>query len=295
VRVQTRGPQLAYSEIESRALDEPSRRRKAAKIISVLGHFLGRDCLDGLRVVDVGCSAGYICDALSEAGATVTGLDIDVPGLRRAASRFGDRVDFVRADGSQLPFGDAAVDVVVLNHIYEHVVDPDAVLAETRRVLRPDGVAYLGLGNRLWVLEPHHRLPFLSYLPPGLADAYLRATGRGQHYHERYRTRPALRRMAAGLHLWDYTLPVLAHPEAFRADGVPPGVNRLPAALTRLALPLLPTYIWVATRSPRGPAGARMRVSPAYLPPVLDLPVARPGADVPPAAGAPAARRRRAR
>ena len=34
--------------------------------------------------------------------------------------------------------------MVVFNHIYEHVVDPDAVLAEIRRVLRPDGVVYLG-------------------------------------------------------------------------------------------------------------------------------------------------------
>ena len=66
---------------------------------------------------------------------------------------------------------------MVLNHIYEHVVDPDAVLREIRRVLAPDGVVYLGLANRLGVVEPHYRLPFLSWLPHGpLADRYVRAS-----------------------------------------------------------------------------------------------------------------------
>jgi SAM-dependent methyltransferase len=284
VHVQPRECQLAYSEIESRTLDEPKRRRKAAKIIAVLRHFLGRERFDGLRVVDLGCSAGYICDALADTGATVTGVDIDVPGLRRARERFGDRVRFVRADGAGMPFRNETIDVVVLNHIYEHVVDADAVLAEIRRVLRPDGIAYLGLGNRLWPLEPHHRLPMLSYLPAGLADAYVRATGRGRRYHERYRTRWGLRRMVSGLHIWDYTLPVLAHRDVFGPDDVPRCVDRLPAALLRAAVPLLPTYIWVATRAPRGPLGPRMPVSPAYLPPALNLPVARPRPGVPPAA-----------
>jgi 2-polyprenyl-3-methyl-5-hydroxy-6-metoxy-1,4-benzoquinol methylase len=55
--------------------------------------------LTGLRVLDLGCSTGFISDELYRAGATVTGVDIDEPGLARA-----------------------------FTHIYEHVVDPDAVL-----------------------------------------------------------------------------------------------------------------------------------------------------------------------
>src|SRR4051812_23623447 len=110
-------------------LDEAKRRRKAAKIIAVLRHFLGRADLSGLTVADVGCSAGFIADELAEAGAAHTlGVDIDVPGLRKAAARFGERVAFVCGDGSRLPFPDGSVDVLVFNHIYEHVIDPDAVV-----------------------------------------------------------------------------------------------------------------------------------------------------------------------
>lgn len=263
-----RRPQLAYSEIETRTLDEAKRRRKAAKLIAVLAHFLGRERFDGLLVADLGCSAGYICDALADTGASVLGLDIDGPGLGRANERFGERVTFVCGDGSRLPVASKSLDVLVFNHIYEHVVDPDAVLAEIRRVLAPDGVAYLALGNRLGIMEPHHRLPFLSYLPPQLADRYVRLAGTGDSYYERYRTRWGLRRMVRDLHVWDYTLPVMTEPSRFRSGEVlPAGVAHAPRGLLRAGMPLVPTYVWVATPSPLGPRGPRLTVPPTPVAP----------------------------
>ncbi len=268
--------QLEYSEIQAAMLDEAKRRRKAAKIIAVLEHFRGP--LKGLTVGDVGCSAGFIADELAKAGAARTlGVDIDVPGLRRAASRFGERVGFVCGDGTALPFPDGSIDVLVFNHIYEHVVDPDAVVAEMRRVLADDGVLYLGLGNRLGVMEPHYKLPFLSYLPPALADRYVRAFGRADHYYERFRTRRGLRRMLRAFHVWDYTLPVLATPDAFAGGELFPGVagrlaravlSRAPRPLLRALLPLVPTYIWVATKTPSRPRGPALPQPPERVRPL---------------------------
>lgn len=259
-----RTAQLAYSEQMAAMRDEDTRRRKAAKILAVLRHVLGRASLDGLDVVDVGCSQGFIADELADAEAAATyGVDIDVPGLAVAQSRFGSRVRFVCAAGESLPFADASVDVAVFNHIYEHVVDPDAVLADIKRVLRPRGVLYLGLGNRLGVVEPHYRLPFLSYLPRGAADRYVRAFGRADSYYEQYRTRPGLRKLMAGWHVLDYTLPVLAAPHAFADDGLVPGpVTKLPEAALAAMLPLLPTYLWVASPSPLVARGPALRVGP---------------------------------
>jgi ubiquinone/menaquinone biosynthesis C-methylase UbiE len=247
--------------------DEEKRRRKAAKILAVLQHALGRsdsDGLSGLSVVDVGCSQGFIADELAGAGAATTyGVDIDVPGLTVAQSRFGERVRFVCAAGEALPLADQSVDVAVFNHIYEHVVDPDAVLADVRRVLKPNGVLYLGLGNRLGVIEPHYKLPFLSYLPQGAADRYVRAFGRADHYYEQYRTRPGLRRMMADWSVLDYTLPVLAAPDVFADDGQVPGpVTRLPEKALAAMLPVLPTYLWVASPSALVARGPALRVPP---------------------------------
>ena len=263
-----REAQLAYSEQMAAMLDEAGRRRKAAKILAVLRHVRGLDDLSGMTAADVGCSAGFIADELAGAGAARTyGVDIDVPGLRAARTRFGDHVQFVCSAGQALPFPDASLDVVVFNHIYEHVVDPDAVIADIKRVLKPDGVLYLGLGNRLGVIEPHYKLPFLSYLPPAAADRYVRAFGRADSYYERFRTRRGLQQLLAGWHVVDYTLPILGDPAAFSGDDmVPAMVSRLPERALAATLPLVPTYVWVASPSPLRPAGPALRVAPRPVP-----------------------------
>jgi SAM-dependent methyltransferase len=261
-----REEQLAYSQQMAAMLDEAKRRQKAQKMLAVVRHALGRPDLTGLRALDVGCSAGFIADELAKAGAQTTGVDIDEPGLAQARERFGDRVDFRFAKGEALPFDDSSMDVVVLNHIYEHVVDPEAVVADIHRVLAPDGVLYLGLGNKYGVVEPHYRLPFLSWLPQRAADRYMRLAHRGDHYYEEFRSRAGLRQLFAAYDVWDYTLPVLADARAFASDDVVPGwVARIPEPALARTLPVVPTYIWVAWKDRGRPAGPELRVPPRHV------------------------------
>lgn len=261
-----RKPQLAYSESQSLMLDEEHRRTKARKICSVLFHFLGRGNLNGLSVLDIGCSAGFIADELALAGGRTIGLDIDVPGLARAQRRYGDRVSFLCAAGERIPVPDESLDVVVFNHIYEHVVDPDAVIADIHRVLRPDGIAYLGLGNKYQIMEPHYRLPLLSWLPRRSADRYVRAFGRAEEYYEHYRARGGLHGMLAGFNVWDYTIPVIRDSGAFNnSDTVNSRMSRLPEPVVRAAMPIVPTFIWIATKGSSQPRGPRLRSDPELV------------------------------
>jgi SAM-dependent methyltransferase len=260
-----REAQLAYSELMDKMLDEDLRLAKARKILSVILHFLGRDDLVGLGVGDIGCSAGFIAASLAEAGGLTLGFDIDRPGVATAAARFGDTVHFALSEGDRLPLRDGALDVIVFNHIYEHVVDPVAMVDELYRVLADDGVMYLGLANRLGVMEPHYRLPLLSYLPPSLADRYVRATGRADHYHERLKTRPGLRRLFRDFTVWDYTYSLLREPERFASDDIVPGpVSGIPSVALKL-VPIIPTFIWVATKSNMAPAGAALGCPPSRV------------------------------
>lgn len=261
-----RTAQLAYSDLQPKMHDEQSRRRKARKIGAVVQHFLGRDTLEGLVLLDVGSSTGFIADELRATGATVIGIDIDVPGLISARRRFGSAFQLTCADGARLPFPDRSIDLVVFNHIYEHVVDPDAVMAEIRRVLRTDGIVYLGFANRYTVIEPHYRLPLLSWLPPSAADRYVSASGRAPRYYERLRSRRDLLRMCTGLSLWDYTYTVLGDPRAFFADDMVPGpLIGAPHQLWRLLTPVLPAFIWLGTPGLTSPAGRATRQPPSRL------------------------------
>lgn len=236
-------------------LDEGHRRTKAGKIVSILHHFLGRSDLAGLTAVDIGCSAGFIADELAAAGAWTIGLDIDAPGLAKARASFGDHVHFMAASADRLPFADGSIDVVVFNHIYEHVVDADAVLREVHRALRPDGVAYLGLVNKFLLIEPHYRLPFLSWLPQRAADAYIRKAGRADAYYEKPLSRRDLKTLLRGFHVWDYTVAAIRAPDVFGSgDQVGAALAKIPAPVLRAGLPLAPAYIWVATKGDARPA-----------------------------------------
>src|SRR5690606_34438153 len=55
-------------------------------------------------------------------------------------------------------------------------------LQEIRRVLTSSGSVYLAVPNKWRLVEPHYRLPLLSWLPQALSDRYIRLAGRGTHY-----------------------------------------------------------------------------------------------------------------
>ncbi len=265
-----RGKQLSYSTLQARMHVAEERRQKARKILSVLRYHLGREDLQGVRILDLGCSLGWFVETAVADGASAVGIDIDAPGLATARRDRDPRCTFLAADGESLPFADHSVDVVVFNHIYEHVVDADAVMSEVRRVLKPTGLAYLGLGNRLGLIEPHYKLPFLSWLPHRAADRYVRAFGRADNYYERFRTLSGLRRMTAGLHVYDYSFSVVADPSAFAAEDISGGASSKVSRLMgrpgrRLARWMLPTFIWVAGPSPQPPRGTGAALPPEQL------------------------------
>lgn len=265
-----REKQLAYSEIQAEMSRPETRILKAQKIHAVLDHFLGTDWVEKAAMLDVGSSVGFNVEAAAKRGATSIGVDIDVPGLATARRTRDPRCIFICGDGEALPFADDSIDVVVFNHIYEHVVDADAVVSEIHRVLSPIGVAYLGLGNKLGVMEPHHRLPFLSWLPQGLADRYMQTFHKGDQYYESYRTISGLKQMLRKFYVTDYSFSIIAHPERFVAGDMVGGrvssvVQRLPVPARAAARQLLPTVIWLATKTDIRPAGPKLAVSPEVI------------------------------
>lgn len=146
-----------------------NRQAKAKKIQTILEQALGRS-LDGLRVLDVGTGTGEIAAHL---GQRCQVISVDPNDHREVCTGY----HYVRA-GTLLPFHDGAFDVVISNHVIEHLPDPVRHLAEMARVLSPDGVGYLATPNRLWPQEVHHRVWLLHWLPRPAFEAALRFIGR---------------------------------------------------------------------------------------------------------------------
>jgi SAM-dependent methyltransferase len=91
----------------------------------------------GKRVLDLGCRSGAFTRHFL-AGNEVVGLDVDRAALATAADL---GIETVVADVEEpLPLPDESFDAVVVGELLEHLRFPDALVAETRRVLRPGGV-----------------------------------------------------------------------------------------------------------------------------------------------------------
>jgi ubiquinone/menaquinone biosynthesis C-methylase UbiE len=160
-------------------MDLTSRDFKAIKIAHLIG---ANPEGPSRRMLEIGTGSGGIAHYFGKTGKMNWEVEaIDVEDVRMV----GDGYQFTQVDGVDLPFPDANFDVVISNHVIEHVGDAGQQarhLAELARVLRPDGIGYLAVPSRWMVVEPHYRLPFLSWLPQWLADAYVRLAGKGTHY-----------------------------------------------------------------------------------------------------------------
>ena len=133
-------------------------------------------------MLEIGTGSGGIAHFFGSAGSMGWDVEaIDVEDVRRVTGGYR----FTLVDDVMLPFADASFDVVVSNHVIEHVGDARQQarhLEELARGLRPGGVGYLAVPCRWMLVEPHYRLPFLSWLPQRAADLYVRLAGKGDYY-----------------------------------------------------------------------------------------------------------------
>ncbi len=97
---------------------------------------------DATTVLDVGTGPGNIAMMLAELGYDVTGVDLSSTMLKFARQNAEIRnlsIKYEQSDAESLPFEDNSFDVVVSRHVLWTTTDPEKVLMEWMRVLKPTG------------------------------------------------------------------------------------------------------------------------------------------------------------
>jgi ubiquinone/menaquinone biosynthesis C-methylase UbiE len=110
------------------------------------------------RIIDVGCGFGAMNIVLAYrfVDSEIVGIDLSDPLLRLAnrsvqAANLGDRVRFEKADVHQIPYDDAAFDVVINTNMVHLVDDAVQMLSEIERILAPDGCLFIADVRRSWI------------------------------------------------------------------------------------------------------------------------------------------------
>jgi 2-polyprenyl-6-hydroxyphenyl methylase / 3-demethylubiquinone-9 3-methyltransferase len=116
----------------------------------------GRDAnadkpFDGLKLLDIGCGGGLLCEPMARLGAAVTGIDagdknIAIAKLHNEQSDLN--IDYRHQLPEDLAKTKGTYDIVLNMEVIEHVADVDAFLAASASLLKPGGVMMLSTLNR---------------------------------------------------------------------------------------------------------------------------------------------------
>lgn len=120
----------------------------------------------GATILDVGCGPGSVCLLLKQRGFDVTPLDV-------ADLSFSHEVRPVVYDGKRMPFAAGAFDIALLLTVLHHAAEPEAVIAEARRVAR-----------RIIIIEDVYRNRFQQRLTH-FADSLVNLEFSGHPHHNK--------------------------------------------------------------------------------------------------------------
>jgi len=106
---------------------------------------------EGLRLLDIGCGGGLLCEPMARLGATVLGADAaarNIPVARLHAEQSGLDIDYRHTTAEELADARERFDVVLNMEVIEHVADPKAYLSACHALLRPGGLMVASTLNR---------------------------------------------------------------------------------------------------------------------------------------------------
>ena len=129
-------------------------------------------------VLDLGTRTGGVLMAAAERGQKAIGIDIALRWLiiaRKRLEEAGQSAQLICCCAEFLPFRESSFDLVLAENVLEHTAQPQQLIEEAHRVMKPGGVFFATTWNRLALApEPHVRLWGVGWLPRQVAKSYVK-------------------------------------------------------------------------------------------------------------------------
>jgi 2-polyprenyl-6-hydroxyphenyl methylase/3-demethylubiquinone-9 3-methyltransferase len=109
------------------------------------------DSLAGLRILDIGCGGGILCEPLARLGASVVGADPaqeNIAVAQHHAAQSGLAIDYRNTGAEALAQAGEVFDVVLAMEVVEHVADVSLFIALAAAMVKPGGLLFVATLNR---------------------------------------------------------------------------------------------------------------------------------------------------
>lgn len=97
------------------------------------------------RMLDIGCGDGQFLYSFKARGWEIYGIDPSENAYKIAKKNLGENV--FKGELEDVYFSDCFFDIIALNHVLEHIVNPNKELGQIRRILKNDGILFLSTPN----------------------------------------------------------------------------------------------------------------------------------------------------
>ena len=169
---------------------------------------------EGLRILDIGCGGGLLCEPMARLGASVVGADAAATNIEVArlhAEQSGVSIDYRNTTAEDLAEAGEKFDVVLNMEVVEHVSDVDFYIAKCAEMVKPGGIMFIATINRTlkalglaiigaeyvlrWLPRGTHQ--FHKLVRPDELEKALGADRHDDHRSYRRRLQPACRPLAS--------------------------------------------------------------------------------------------------
>lgn len=136
----------------------------------------GEKPLSGLRILDIGCGGGLLCEPMARLGAEIVGADAAIKNIKTAslhADQMGLDIDYRYISAEELSAQGEKFDVILNMEVIEHVADISSFLTACHHMLKKDGCMTISTLNRTlksWAMAIAGAEYILRWLPKGTHD-----------------------------------------------------------------------------------------------------------------------------
>ena len=234
---------MCKSEKSHARLDGTIGHKRADKIISILAQFVD---LKSCNILDIGTGSGHIAQDIGKKCKSTTSVDINDERIVKSGFKFK------KVNDEHLPFADNSFDVVISNHVIEHIPNQKVHISEIHRVLKKEGILYLATPNKHWIVDPHYKLPLISWFSRRSSSFYLKLLKNKSWdiYPLSYKNLKELAKNNFWFH--NLTLEIIKNPQQYKLDiyvNIQPLMKLIPHFLLKLLNPIVPTYILILIKN----------------------------------------------